>query len=104
VNKYTVIVSPTVADEVHAQALFISRDSVSRAIAWEDRLLAEINAIGELPADAVDPDASARYGSPLRKRVFEKTYLIHYEILEASATINVVNLRHGARLPRRGEP
>ncbi len=53
---------------------------------------------------AVDEDASDRIGQPLRKMVFERTYLIHYRINPGRATVEVVGFRHRARLPRRGEP
>jgi len=52
---------------------------------------------------AVDEDASGRAGEMIRKIVFEKTYLIHYRVIDAAAAVEIVNFRHGARLPKRGE-
>ncbi len=53
---------------------------------------------------AIDEDASARLSQPIRKIVFEKTYLIHFMVDDAAAIIRIVNFRHGARLPRPDEP
>lgn len=84
--------------------LYIAQDSIDNALAWEDRLRAAVNAIGRIPGQTIDEDASSRLGETIHKSVFEGTYLIHYRINAATDAIEVLNFRHGGRLPRRGEP
>jgi plasmid stabilization system protein ParE len=60
--------------------------------------------LAAVPGFAVDEDASERLGEPVRKCVFEGTYLIHFRQDEESGVVEIINFRHGARLPRRGEP
>ena len=57
-----------------------------------------------MPGHVVDEDASDRLGYTVRKKVFEGTYLIHYQVNEESGTAGIVNFRHGARLPVQDEP
>lgn len=85
--------------QISEQVLYISRDSVDNALAWESRLLSAINELAETHGHAIDAAASERFGTTVRKMVFEKTYLIHYEVNEANRTIDVVQFRHGARRP-----
>jgi plasmid stabilization system protein ParE len=105
VKQYRVIIPPVVQGQIRAQVLYIATDSIDAALAWEDRLHAAINAIGELPGShAIDEDASARIGVTVHKMVFERTYLIHYLVNQDAAAVEIVNFRHGARLPRKEEP
>jgi plasmid stabilization system protein ParE len=89
---------------VKSPAGFVLRalDSIDNALAWEQRLLAALNALGDLHVNSIDQMASERVGKPVRKAVFERTYLIHYHV--GRAQVDVVNIRHGARLPRGDEP
>jgi len=103
VKRLRVIIPPEVRLQIRDQLLFISQDSIDNALAWEDRLLAAINEIGDMPGHAVDDDASRRVGQNVRKLVFEGTYLIHYRVRDAVA-VEIVNFRHGSRLPRADEP
>jgi plasmid stabilization system protein ParE len=54
--------------------------------------------------NAIDQAASSRIGEQVRKMVFEQTYLVFYRIREANRTIDIINFRHGARLPGANEP
>lgn len=101
-KRRRVIVAPIVHDQIRAQVLHIARDSVENALAWEDRLRATIKKLSQSSGYAIDEAASARLGYPLHKLVFEGTYLIHFVVDEGR--VRVVNFRHGARLPARGEP
>jgi plasmid stabilization system protein ParE len=104
VKKLRVIIPPIVQEQILAQVLYIARDSIDHALAWEDRLRTAINRIGMMPkGNAVDAAASARIGEEVRKMVFERTYLVFYRINEASRSVEVINFRHGAQLPGRGE-
>jgi plasmid stabilization system protein ParE len=103
VKRLPVIIPPDVKQQIREQMLYIAQDSIDNALRWEDRLLTAINAIGDMPGHAVDDDASGRLGQNLRKLVFEGTYLIHYRVKEATSA-EIVNFRHGSRLPRIGEP
>jgi plasmid stabilization system protein ParE len=103
-KRMKVSIPPEVQKQILEQVLYIATDSIKNALAWEDRVRATINSIGELPPHAVDEDASRRVGETIRKVVFEKTYLIHYRINDATDTVEIVNFRHGARLPGRREP
>lgn len=104
-KKYRVIIPPIVQDQIWQHVLYIARDSIDNALAWEDRLRAEIRRIGSLPAGyAIDEAASARLGQEVRKLVFEKTYLIFYRVNAERSRVELLNFRHGARLPRPGEP
>jgi plasmid stabilization system protein ParE len=97
------IVGP-VEGQVRDQFLYIAENSVDNALAWEERLRTTMAGLGEFAGDAIDEEASDRVGYRVRKRVFEGSYLIHYRIQEERNTVEVVNFRHGARLPRAGEP
>ena len=101
---FTVIISPAVQELMLDQSVYIARDSMINALAWERRLRAAIDTLGETHGHAVDEEASARSGRPVRKLVFERTYLIFYRVDEVKARIDVVNFRHGARVPRGNEP
>jgi plasmid stabilization system protein ParE len=83
--------------------LYIADDSIDNALAWEVRLRAAINGIGDLPGHAIDEEASDRLGEVIRKVVFEGTYLIHYHVDEKAGVVHIINFRHGARLAREGE-
>jgi plasmid stabilization system protein ParE len=104
VKRLKVIIAPVVREQIRSQVLYIAQDSIDNALAWEDRLRAVMNSIGDMPGHAIDEDASDRLGEPIRKKVFEGTYLIHYRVNDAAATVEIVNFRHGMRLPRSGEP
>lgn len=47
---------------------------------------------------------SQRLGLTIHKFVFEGTYLVHFWLDETAGLIRVIGFRHGARLPRHGEP
>lgn len=99
-----VLIPPMVQEQIRSQVFYIARDSIDNALAWEDRLLAAISALGSTPGYTIDEEASRRLGEIIHKYVFEKTYLIHYRIEDERGTLDIVNFRHGARLPRMGEP
>lgn len=104
-KKYRVIISPDVEEQIRAQVLYIARDSIDNALAWEDRLRAQILRLGSLPTGfAIDEGTSARLGEEIHKMVFEKTYLVFYRVNTARRQVELLNFRHGARLPRPGEP
>jgi plasmid stabilization system protein ParE len=104
VRRLKVIIAPRVEEQITIQVLRIAQDSIDNALAWEDRLRAAVERIGEVPGNAVDEDASARLNYQVRKNVFEGTYLIHYWVDDVAGIVRIVNFRHGARLPRTGEP
>ncbi len=83
---------------------FIADDSVGNALAWEARLTAALDGLADQHGDPIDEDATARYGRPIRKLVFERTYLVHYRVDVDTAVVYVMNVRHGMRLRRAGEP
>jgi plasmid stabilization system protein ParE len=99
-KSYSVVIPPRVKAEIHEQILYIARDSIDNALAWEDRLEAAILSLRRLPgAHPIDPDVSGRAGYEIRKLVFEKTYLLFYRIDEAAAEVRILRFRHGARTP-----
>lgn len=102
--RYAVIVPPDVKRQIRAQVLYIARDSIDNALAWEDRVRDAMSALGDFHGHAIDEDASRRARQTLRKTVFERTYLIHYRVDDAGHRVVVVGIRHGARLPDVGEP
>jgi plasmid stabilization system protein ParE len=103
-KRWTVIVPPIVQEQIRVQTFYIATDSIDNALKWEDRLNKAIDRIGDMPVHAVDEAASNRLGYVIRKTTFEGTYLIHYQVNDAARTVRILNFRHGARLPRRGEP
>ena len=103
-KRMRVIIAPSVEGRITAQVLYIAEDSIDNALAWEERLRASILAIGEAPGHAVDEEAADRVGFPVRKVVFEGTYLIHFVVDESARAVRIANFRHGARLPRHCEP
>jgi plasmid stabilization system protein ParE len=103
-RKYLVLVPPIVQELIRSQALYIARDSVDRALAWERRLRTAINDLSALPTRyPLDRFASDRIGDSVRKMVFERTYLVFYRVREANRAVDILNLRHGAQLPRADE-
>lgn len=98
-----VFVPPDVRAQVRAIVLHIASDSGPNALAWESRLTATLDRLGEFHGHALDEKASRGLGEPIRKTVFEGTYLVHYQVDTGRAVV-VVNVRHGARQPRAGEP
>jgi plasmid stabilization system protein ParE len=105
VKPLKVVVAPVVRDQIEEQVWYIARDSVNRALDWEGRLARAIRGIATNGGGhAVDEDASKRTGYAVQKVVFEKTYLIHYRVNAKTRTVEIVNFRHGMRLPRAGEP
>jgi plasmid stabilization system protein ParE len=103
VKRLTVNVSQEVEQQIREQVFYIANDSLDNALAWEGRLLSALDHLGEVHGHSVDEDASRRLGGTVRKMVFEKTYLIHYEVNDAAGVVEIVNFRHGARLPDSGE-
>lgn len=103
-KRWTVILSELVQRQIDDQAMHIARHSIDNALAWEARLDAAVQGLANLPGYGVDEDASARLGYEVRKLVFEGTYLIHYRREEQGGVVQVINFRHGARLPRATEP
>ncbi len=77
---------------------------VNNALVWEARLRLAIGSLVDTPMLSVDPDASARMSRTVRKLVFEKAYLVHYWLDDATNVIRVIGFRHGARQARPGEP
>jgi plasmid stabilization system protein ParE len=102
VKRLRVFISAAVYGQIEEIVNYIALDSVDNAVAWQERLLFALNALSEKHGHAIDEAASKRIGHRIRKTVFERTYLIHY--LVGPAQVDVVNIRHGARLPREGEP
>jgi plasmid stabilization system protein ParE len=103
VKRYRVIYAPGVGDQIDEQVMFIARDSVANALAWAGRLRAAIGGLSEVSGYAVDDDVSERLGYPVRKFVFERTYLVLFVVDDDAHIVRVVGMRHGARLPREGE-
>jgi plasmid stabilization system protein ParE len=105
VRKYSVFIAPIVQDQIRAQVLYIARDSIDHALDWESRLRKAIMEIGALPtSNSVDEAASARISQEVRKMVFERTYLVFYRIRKSNHSVDILNFRHGARLPQTDEP
>lgn len=102
-KRYAVRISERVSSENSAPALYIARDSVENALAWEARLTAEIAAIGDHAGHAVDEAARREFGRVVTRMVFERTYLVFYTVDAGAGVLEVIGFRHGMRLPREGE-
>ncbi len=103
-KRLHVHVVPFVEDEILRQVLYIAQESIDNALAWENRLRAAMNSLGDFHGHAIDDDLSDGLGYPVHKLVFEGTYLVHYYVDDAAGEVRVVRFRHGARLPKPGEP
>ena len=103
-SRLKVHVSDEVKLQITEQVVFITDDSIANALAWEGRLLDSLNRLSTFHGHAVDDEASFRLGRTVRKMVFERTYLIHYQVNKSAGMVEIINFRHGARLPRTGEP
>ena len=99
-----VTISPNALAQVGSQVAFIAQDSPGNALSWEARLRRTIRDLGDRPFHSPDRAATARVGFAVCKLLFERPYLVHYAIDAAAGTLVVINFRHGARLPRPGEP
>lgn len=103
-KRLKVDVSDEVKLQISQQVFHIARDSISNALAWEDRLRSALNSLSDFYGHATDEEASLRLGEPVHKMVFEKTYLIHYQVNVSVGVVEIINFRHGARLPKTNEP
>jgi plasmid stabilization system protein ParE len=103
VKRLKLKITQLALDQIREQIFYIAQDSVDNALAWEDRLLAALKGLSEFHGHAIDEDARERLGGTTQKMVFERTYLVHYEVNENAGVVTVVNIRHGARLPRKDE-
>lgn len=104
-KPFSVNLTEHVQQQITDHMIYILEEgSFERALGWERRLRAAILEIGSVIGFAVDEEASIRFGRPVRKFVFERTYLIHYCVDETAGRVDVIGFRHGARLPRRDEP
>lgn len=104
-SGYSVDVPQQVEDDITRQVLFIARDSVDNALAWEQRVFKAIAMLAYTPQGyPIDPYASERTGQKLRKMVFERTYRVHYTVDHDERRIRIQSFRHGARLPNPHEP
>jgi plasmid stabilization system protein ParE len=104
VKKLRVNTPSEVRQQIREQVLYIARDSVDNALAWEDRPAAAIDGLADFHGHAIDEEASKRLAYSVRKLVFERTYLVHYRVDDAASEVRVVRVRHGARLPKADEP
>ena len=102
-KRLNVNVPDGVKQQIREQVQFIAHDSIDNALAWEDCLLATLEGLGDFHGHGIDENACDRLGGTIHKMVFENTYLIHYEVNEVAGAVEVLNFRHGMRLPRTGE-
>jgi plasmid stabilization system protein ParE len=101
VKQYAVLLTPTVENQILDEALFISNDSVQRAVAWDARVRTTLRRhLGDAPfAYALDERATTRLGREVHRYVFEKTFMVRYTIDDSSDTVTIFDFRHGARQP-----
>jgi hypothetical protein len=65
VTRFRVEIVPVVLDQIREQVVFISRHSVTNALAWEDRVLSALEGLAEFQGHAIDKAAHDRIsGSP----------------------------------------
>ena len=103
-KQYAVEVPPSVLDIIDELTLRIALDSVANAVAWEGRLREAMRRTGDMPHGyPVDEDVTADLKHEVRKVVFERTYLIFYRVHDDRETVEILNVRHGARLRKPGE-
>ncbi len=103
-KPFEVQVSQKALDQITEAFLFIADDSPENAFKWEARIIKLIQDLSFLPGYALDEAATERLGYPVHKYVFERNYLIHFRIEHSRRIVQVINFRHVARLPARGEP
>lgn len=103
-RRFKVILSPTVQKQITEQVMLFAQDSIDNALAWEQRLRDAIMSLSDGRGHTRDPEASRRVGFSVRRLVFDRTYLVHHVVDSKQGVIRVVNFRHGARMPRKGEP
>lgn len=103
-KRWTVDLPPVVERLIENQVFQIAASSMANAFAWKARLDAAIDRLSEVNGFGVEEDASNRLGTVVRHLVFDGTYLVHYTLDDAAGIVRVIGFRHGARLPRRGEP
>lgn len=103
-NSYTVRISESAEAGIVEQVLYIARDLIANAARWEQRLTEAIDRLGELSHGyPVEPELTSRLNVETRRMVFEKTYIVSYQVEEADRNVVVVQFRHGARLPDANE-
>src|SRR5262249_22601396 len=102
--QFRVKITQLAEEQIRGQVIYIAQDSIDNALRWEDRLRQAIHEIGAMPGHAIDEDASARVGEPVRKFVFERTYLIHYTVNVDEAIVELIIFPPGTHLPRFDEP
>ena len=100
-RSYRVQLSPVVIQQIREQVFYIARVSIDRALQWEDRLQAAVQSLSTTHGHNVDDAMTRHAGIEVRKLVFEGTYIIHYHVNDCERLVEVLNFRHGARLPGR---
>lgn len=97
-EKYRVIYTRQVADQIREIVEYIARSSPENAARMAERMVKAIDSLELLPhrfSIVRNPDA---VGEPVRSMLV-RPYLIRYQVNERLLTVTVVSIRHGARRP-----
>lgn len=99
-KHYSVLVTATAREVITEQVRFlaIDRQSPQNAIQWLDRVWTNIDGLEFLPLRHAIAEGYDRLPYLVR-RIMLDNYLILFAVDEGNATVYVVGLRHGARLP-----
>jgi|SRR5580700_1322976 toxin ParE1/3/4 len=97
-DSYRVKITPTASGELEAIFDYIARDSPQNAARFISRIVDAIDSLDRMPhryrlARSSDPTFNQIRSMPLRP------YLIRYIVDDATHSVVIVSIRHGARRP-----
>lgn len=103
-KHYTVIITATAKTAIHEQVRYIAveQQAPQNAAKWLDRVWTCIDGLEFMPLRHGKAEGYDRLPYVVRRAILDD-YLILFTVDEINATVYVVGLRHGARLPRPGE-
>lgn len=95
-NEYRVIIMPTAKAELAEIFTYISADSPSGAARWYAGCMKAIDSLSHFPMRTRLAPEAEKFEREVRQLIYH-SHRILYEVVDD--TVNVLHVRHGARLP-----
>lgn len=94
--NHAIVITPTALADIAEQIAYIGEDSPAAAARWYDGCLHAIESLESLPRRcSLAPEAEV-FQREIRQLIYQ-SHRVLYEV--AGDTVNVLHVRHGARLP-----
>ena len=102
-TRYRVIITPSAERDIEQAYLWIAERDEDAAARWFNRLLDVVNTLETFPERCPVAPESVMLGVEIRQILHGKRqhkYRVLFNV--RGKTVNVLHVRHGARLPMRG--